>query len=99
MEPSLDGDVLVATVERIRRRTQLILWGKTRMTQSLHRWCQHLARSARVSPLLNPRTVEQRNTLLLYLSTALIGVPFGGIISFLPVFLARLGATPTLIGW
>ena len=69
------------------------------MTLFLHHARQSLARILRDSPLVHPRTVDERNARLLYLSTALIGVPFGGIVSFLPVFLARLGASPTLIGW
>ena len=58
-----------------------------------------LLRSIKASPLLSPRTQEEHNARALYLSTALMGVPSGGIAAFLPVFLARLGASSTLIGW
>jgi MFS family permease len=51
------------------------------------------------SRLLHPQTDEDHNELMLYLNTAAVGVPFGGIMSFLPVFMARLGASETLIGW
>jgi len=60
--------------------------------RSLRRWAAN-------SSLLKPRDQEDRNARLLYLNTALVGVEAGGIMAFLPVFLARLGATPTLLGW
>lgn len=63
---------------------------------------QHLrvvAGNVRRSALVAPRTQEERNTRMLYLNTAMIGIAAGGIASFLPVFLARLGADSTLIGW
>ena len=49
--------------------------------------------------LIQPRTTEDRNERLLYLSTGVMGIPFSGIIAFLPVFMARLGASSTLISW
>ncbi|MGI5917178.1 MAG: MFS transporter [Anaerolineae bacterium] len=58
-----------------------------------------LAQSILRSRLVRPRTQEDRNERLLYISTALVGVPIGGIMAFLPVFMARLGASSTLIGW
>ena len=66
---------------------------------ALRRILQIHARRLRESPLVRPRTRDERNARLLYISTALVGVPLGGIVSFLPVFLARLGASPSLIGW
>ncbi|NLX42378.1 MAG: MFS transporter [Chloroflexi bacterium] len=45
------------------------------------------------SQLLYPTTREDRNVRRLILHTALFGVVIGGIISFLPVLLARLGAS------
>jgi len=50
-------------------------------------------------PVVRPTTQEDRNVRLLYVSTAMLGVATGGIVSFLPVFLARLGASSTLLGW
>ncbi|HHX63302.1 MAG TPA: MFS transporter, partial [Chloroflexi bacterium] len=58
-----------------------------------------LAQSILRSRLVRPRTQEDRNERLLYISTALVGVPIGGIMAFLPVFMARFGASSTLIGW
>jgi MFS family permease len=60
--------------------------------RSLWRWAGNTS-------VLNPRDQEDRNARLLYLNTALVGVETGGIMAFLAVFLARLGATPTLVGW
>lgn len=60
--------------------------------RSLQRW-------AASTPILNPRDEQDRNARLLYLNTALVGVEAGGIMAFLAVFLARLGATSTLVGW
>ncbi|MFH1084346.1 MAG: MFS transporter [Chloroflexota bacterium] len=68
------------------------------MVNSAARGVQHVGRILRNSTFFYPRTDEDRNTRLLYLSTAMMGVPFGGIMSFLPVFMARLGASETLIG-
>ena len=51
------------------------------------------------SSLVAPATDEDRNVRLLYLNTAIFGIPAGGITAFLPVFLARLGASPALLGW
>lgn len=52
----------------------------------------------RQSSLLQPRTQEDRNARQLYLNTAAIGVAVGGIMSFLPVYMARLGADSTVMG-
>jgi len=60
--------------------------------RSLRRWAENTS-------VLNPRDQEDRNARLLYLNTALVGAETGGIMAFLAVFLARLGATPTLVGW
>ena len=62
------------------------------------RW-SHLAQQFRNSPLIHPRTQEERNTRLLYLNTAIVGVPSGGVVAFLPVFLVRLGASSSMVGW
>lgn len=51
------------------------------------------------SPLVRPRTLEERNARFLLLNTSMIGISSGGIVAFLPVFLARLGASSTLLGW
>lgn len=64
----------------------------------IHRFAV-LARRLKASPVVSPRTQEERNERALYLSTALMGVPSGGIAAFFSVFLARLGAAPTLISW
>jgi MFS family permease len=40
---------------------------------------------------------EQRNTLWLYLDAAFLGVLSGGALAFLPVYVVRSGATPTLV--
>ncbi len=50
------------------------------------------------SPLVKPRSQHDHNARLLLLNTAMIGVPAGGIMAFLPIFMARLGASSTLIG-
>ena len=50
------------------------------------------------SILLQPRTQEDHNARQLYLNTAAIGVAVGGIMSFLPVYMARLGADSTVMG-
>ena len=60
---------------------------------------RHFARRITMSSFVRPRTQEDRNARLLYLSTAMIGVPLGGIMAFMPVFLARQGADSSLIGW
>jgi len=44
-----------------------------------------------------PATVEDRNIYWLLLMTGIVGVATGGIITFLPVFLARLGASGVTI--
>lgn len=69
------------------------------MTTPMTLGLRALRRWAGTMPLLNPRDQEDRNARLLYLNTALVGVEAGGIMAFLAVFLARLGATPTLVGW
>jgi MFS family permease len=51
------------------------------------------------SPLVHPHTREEHNARLLLLNTSMIGISSGGIVAFMPVFLARLGASPTLLGW
>ncbi len=45
-----------------------------------------------------PRTVEERNALYLYATTAMMGVERAGIITYLPVFMARLDASAEQIG-
>jgi MFS family permease len=50
------------------------------------------ARAARV-----PQSEEDRNAHYLVLSGASLGLVDGGITTYLPVFLARLGATPTMV--
>ncbi len=59
----------------------------------------HIAHWVKSSPLIHPRTQEDRNIRLLYLNTAIVGVPSGGVVAFLPVFLARLGASSSMVGW
>lgn len=59
----------------------------------------YLVQRARQSAFISPHTQEDRNVRALYLNTAMVGVATGGIGSFLPVFLARLGASSTLMGW
>ena len=44
-----------------------------------------------------PATREDRNIRYLMAQTALIGVVNGGIVTFLPIFLARLGASPVTV--
>ncbi len=51
------------------------------------------------SRLLHPKTREDRNEILFYLNTGMFGFAAGGIMAFLPVFLARLGASSTVLGW
>ena len=53
----------------------------------------------RQNVLVHPRTQEERNARLLLLNTSMIGVSSGGIVAFMPVFLARLGASSSLMGW
>jgi len=45
-----------------------------------------------------PRTVEERNVLCLYATTAMMGIEQAGIMTYLPVFLARLDASAKQIG-
>jgi len=45
-----------------------------------------------------PRSVEQRNTLYLYMATASRGPINAGIVAYLSVYLARLGASPQQMG-
>ncbi len=59
----------------------------------------YVAQQVQQSSVVNPSTQEDRNARLLYLNTAMVGVATGGIAAFLPVFLARLGASPALMGW
>ncbi|NLG50349.1 MAG: MFS transporter [Chloroflexi bacterium] len=51
------------------------------------------------SPIVHPRNEEDANARFLCLNTAVTGVSTGGIVAFLPVFLARIGANPTLMSW
>jgi len=51
------------------------------------------------SPIFHPRNEEDANARFLCLNTAVTGVSTGGIVAFLPVFLARIGADPTLMSW
>jgi MFS family permease len=53
----------------------------------------------RQSSLVQPRDQEDRNARQLYLNTAAIGVAVGGIMSFISVYMARLGADSTMMGW
>jgi MFS family permease len=69
------------------------------MTTSITAGLRSLRRWAANTAMLNPRDREDRNARLLYLNTALVGVESGGILAFLAVFLARLGASSTLVGW
>ncbi len=69
------------------------------MAAVVFRQIRHLAGQMLASSFVRPRTQEDRNAQMLYLNTAMMGVAFGGITSFLPVFLARLGASSTLLGW
>jgi MFS family permease len=62
-------------------------------SQAVRRALRRITHSA----VIHPRTDEDRNARLLYLNTASIGVASGGLISFLPVFMARLGASSTLV--
>ena len=45
-----------------------------------------------------PRTVQERNALYLYATTAMMGLEQAGIMTYLPVFLARLDASAEQIG-
>jgi MFS family permease len=65
------------------------------LSRPLRRAIQHIKGSA----LVNPRTPEERNARLLLLNTSMIGFSSGGIVAFIPVFLARLGASSSLVGW
>jgi len=58
-----------------------------------------LGRTLANSSFLHPRTQEDRNFRLLCLNTAMIGVGQGGIINFMPIFFARHGASPAMLGW
>jgi MFS family permease len=69
------------------------------MTISPARIARHLADGVRHSTLLHPQDQDDRNTRLLYLNTAMVGVASGGIMAFLSIFMARLGAGPTLLSW
>ncbi|NLT73095.1 MAG: MFS transporter [Chloroflexi bacterium] len=50
-----------------------------------------------LGPMIRPQTREDRNIRRLLLHTALFGVVQGGIITFLPVLLARMGASATAV--
>jgi len=64
----------------------------------VHGWRLLNAR-VRHSRLLHPQTRDDRNEVLFYLNTGMFGFATGGIMAFLPVFLARLGASSTILGW
>ena len=66
------------------------------LTLRIHYW--RLVRQARSALVGGPLSDEDRNIWPWYASTALVGVYDAGLLVFLPVFLARLEATPTLIG-
>lgn len=57
-----------------------------------------LARQVRTTFVGGPPSDEDHNILNWYASTAFFGVVDGGMWVFLPVFLARLGASPMLLG-
>lgn len=59
---------------------------------------QLAARGGRAGTARRPRSEEDRNARYLVLSGASLGLVDGGVTTYLPVFLARLGATPTIIG-
>ncbi|MHB0856884.1 MAG: MFS transporter [Anaerolineae bacterium] len=63
-----------------------------------HPW-KRIAQQVANSAIVRPRSDDEHNARLLYLNTAMVGVVNGGILAFLPVLLARLGASSTLIGW
>jgi MFS family permease len=69
------------------------------MTFSLTRGFKHIFEGVSRLLMLHPRDQEERNIRLLYSNTAMVGVAAGGILAFLPVFLARLGANSTMISW
>jgi len=64
----------------------------------IHGWRVMRAR-LRHSRVLHPQTREDRNELYFYLNTGMFGFATGGIMAFLPVFLARLGASSSALGW
>jgi len=64
----------------------------------IHGWSMMRARLQH-SRILHPKTREDRNEVLFYLNTGVFGFATGGIMAFLPVFLARLGASSTMLGW
>ncbi|NLG28941.1 MAG: MFS transporter, partial [Chloroflexi bacterium] len=51
------------------------------------------------SSFVHPRTQDEHNFRLLCLNTAMVGVGQGGIVTFLPIFFARQGASPAMLGW
>jgi MFS family permease len=69
------------------------------MTFTIAPRVRQVAAQVRRSSLITPKTVEDHNARLMYLSTAMLGVPVGGIMAFLPVFLVRLGASSATVGW
>jgi len=80
------------------------VWGETQLDMATARYTLaerfgYLARKVKTSRIVAPRTEEDRNMRWLYLNTALVGVPSGGIVAFLPVFLARLGVSSTVMSW
>jgi len=60
---------------------------------------RRMVQMVKAHPVVSPRDQAARNVRLFYLNTAMLGVPFGGIVAFMPVFLARLGASSSLVGW
>lgn len=69
------------------------------MTFSLVRGFKRIFAGVSRLLMMHPRDQEERNIRLLYLNTSMVGVAAGGIMAFLPVFLARLGANSTMISW
>jgi len=53
---------------------------------------------AKLRARLGPHTVQERNALYLFATTAMFGVEQAGIMTYLPVFLARLGASAQEVG-
>lgn len=73
--------------------------GRVLKTRTLRGMVGYAHRRVASLPVVHPATEEDRNVRLLYINTAMVGVATGGIASFLPVFLARLGASSSLMGW
>lgn len=69
------------------------------MSFSIARAYKSIARSIDQLLLLHPASQEERNMGLMFLNTAMVGVAAGGIMAFMPVFIARLGASSTMVSW